>query len=204
MSPIVDKAVRFTTAETIVAQHVDGVPMVGSNSNTQQRADGPGMRWREVENLCRDHADWLRSLLTRRLRVQPAEVEDIMQETWLRVAGPPVPEIRHPKAFLSQTALNLFRDRRRRETVRGDHRAATILAHGDGPVGAEPVAEQEINLLIEQTMLGLPELYRDAFILSRVGHLSHKAIAERLGISQKAVEWRIAKAVELCAAALRS
>ena len=60
------------------------------------------------------------------------------------------------------------------------------------------------NLIIERLILELPEPLRQTFVLSRVGHLSHKAIAERLGISPKTVEWRIAKAVELCAAALRS
>lgn len=158
--------------------------------------------WRTIEALYRDHADWLRALVARRLRAQPADVEDIVQDTWIRAARRKADDIEHPKAFLSQTALNLFRDRKRRETVRDDHRRA-VVANDAGPASQKPeLSEQETALALERLILSMPEIYRDVFTLSRFRSMSNAQIAEHLGISIKTVEWRMGKALELCMIAL--
>lgn len=91
----------------------------------QRRIDirRPSIECRDLasDELFRRHADWLRQLLSRRLRAQPADIDDLVQETYLRATRRPAAEISHPKAFLSQIALNLFRDAKRREAVRADH-----------------------------------------------------------------------------------
>ena len=158
--------------------------------------------WRAVEVLYRDHADWLRALVARRLRGQPADVEDIVQDTWIRAARRKTNDIEHPKAFLSQTALNLFRDRKRREAVRYVHRGA-VVANDVDPASQKPgLSEQEIGLALERLILSMPEIYRDVFTLSRFRYMTNAQIAQHLGISIKTVEWRMGKALELCMIAL--
>ena len=157
-----------------------------------------------LEALYRDHAEWLRALVARRLRAQPADVDDIVQDTWIRAAGHETDDIRHPKAFLSQTALNLFRDRKRREAVRDDHRRA-VVANDVEPACQKPgLSEQETAVALQRLILSMPEIHRDVFVLSRFRHMTNAQIADHLGISIKTVEWRMGKALELCMIALQS
>ena len=170
--------------------------MPRSEGNTPSLGD-ESWRWSSVELLYREHADWLRQLLTRRLPAQPTEVDDLVQETWLRAARPGGGDIIHPKAFLSQTALNLFRDRQRREKVRDAHGRAVRAAPAAG-FASGGLSEQEATLELERIVLDLPEKLRDVFVLSRFRHMSNREIADHLGIAIKTVEWRMGKALELC------
>jgi len=165
------------------------------------RASGTSLR--QLEDLYRDHAAWLRSALTRRLRAQPADVDDILQDTWLRAAAGRTSDIEHPKAFLSRIALNLFRDRKRREGVRQNHRRLVFANDAATPSVHPGLIEQEAAAELEKLIVELPEVCRDAFLLSRFRHMSNIEIAAHLGISIKTVEWRIGKALELCAIRLR-
>jgi RNA polymerase sigma-70 factor (ECF subfamily) len=176
--------------------------MAGSDGEMPWPASNERPGWRAIEALYRDHAEWLRALVTRRLRAQPADVDDIVQDTWIRAAGRKADDVRHPKAFLSQTALNLFRDRKRREAVREGHRRAA--ANDTEPACQKPgLSEQETALALERMILSMPAIYRDVFTLSRFRHMSNAQIAEHLGLSIKTVEWRMGKALELCMIALK-
>lgn len=155
-----------------------------------------------VDDLFRLHGSWLRLFLLRRLRAQPADVEDIMQETYLRAARQPATVIVHPKAFLSQMALNLFRDGKRREAVRALHRQTAGQMAGTS-AGQPGLLEQEAVLELERIVLDLPEKMRDVFVLSRFRHMTNAEIAATLGISIKTVEWRMGKALAYCMSRLR-
>lgn len=160
--------------------------------------DSAGLQ--QLEQMYRSHAGWLRVLVTHRLRAQPTDVDDIVQDAWLRAAGCEVDNIQHPKAFLSQTALNLFRDRKRRDAVRQQHRESVTADQGGDRHG---MSEQEAVLELERIVLDLPEKIRDVFVLSRFRHMSNAEIATTLGISIKTVEWRMGKALALCTSRLR-
>ncbi|SDA36915.1 RNA polymerase sigma factor [Sphingomonas sp. NFR15] len=156
-----------------------------------------------MDDLFRLHAGWLRTFLLRRLRAQPADVEDIVQDTDARAARQPATAIVHPKAFLSRTATNIFRDAKCRESVRVRHRNSVAPA-GEG---AEPVPpgllEQEAALELERLIMAMPDGYRDVFALSRFRHMTNAEIAAHLDISVKTVEWRMGKALAFCASRLR-
>lgn len=148
------------------------------------------------------HSQWLHNFLCRTLRLPPAEVDDIVQDTWLRVLRTSLTGVEHPRAFLSRVALNLFRDKRRRENVRQGH-VRLVLATSRNDLAPGAMTEQEAQLELEQSILGLPDNVRDVFLLSRFRRMTNKEIADHLGISVKTVEWRIGKAIELCAIRLR-
>jgi RNA polymerase sigma-70 factor (ECF subfamily) len=155
------------------------------------------------EDLFGYHADWLRQLLSRRLRSQPADIDDLVQETYLRAIRRPVAEISHPKAYLSQIALNLFRDTKRREAVRADHRRAvqSDVTQGAGP--ATGMSDQEASVELVRLIRDMPEPFRDVFTLSRFRHMTNRDIAAHLEISVKTVEWRMGKALDYCLSRLR-
>lgn len=51
--------------------------------------------------------------------------------------------------------------------------------------------------------MGLPPLYRDVFILNRFVGLTYPEMAARYGVTVKAIEYRMSRALALCEAALR-
>ena len=63
-------------------------------------------------------------------------------------------------------------------------------------------ADQEVMLTLKQIVLGLPERYRDVFVLSRFQGFSYEEVAAELGLTVKAVEYRMSRALALCAKAL--
>lgn len=175
--------------------------MSGSNSDIPLTVGDAAPGWRAIELLYQDHAEWLRALVTRRMRGQPTDVDDVVQDTWIRAAGHKADDIQHPKAFLSQTALNLFRDRKRREAVRQQHSRSVSTDHGGG-IG-HGMSEQEAKVELERLVLDLPEKLRDVFVLSRFRHMTNAEIAASLDISIKTVEWRMGKALAYCMNRLR-
>jgi RNA polymerase sigma factor (sigma-70 family) len=155
-----------------------------------------------LDDLYRDHGDWLRQLVGSRLRMQTADADDIVQETYLRLARAPGVPIERPRALLSRIALNLFRDRRRREAVRAEHAAAIHLVPPADP-GRGAMSEQEAALAIERLVVEMPEAWRDVFVLSRFRHMSNRDVAAHLGLSIKTVEWRMSRALDYCLRTLR-
>lgn len=61
---------------------------------------------------------------------------------------------------------------------------------------------KELRHFISQLINELPDKCRDVFLLSRDEHLSHKQIAERLGISEKTVDDHITRALKKLRASL--
>jgi len=137
---------------------------------------------------------WLTRNIRKRFGAQ--EADDLVQETWLRIASLGVVDaIRHPKAFLLRTAINLALDGHRHRAV--VEKSADALRSSD-----QTEADQLEAVLLEEIVLSLPTALRDVFVLSRFACLSHAQIGEQLGISTKTVEWRMTKATALCTARL--
>jgi RNA polymerase sigma factor, sigma-70 family/RNA polymerase sigma-70 factor, Bacteroides expansion family 1 len=55
---------------------------------------------------------------------------------------------------------------------------------------------EELTSRIEQAVAGLPESYREAFVMHRFKDMSYKEIAEALGVSPKTVDYRIQQALK--------
>ena len=146
------------------------------------------------------HEAALRAWLYRR-KVFDLEVDDIVQETYAKLAAlPSVELIRQPRLYLFQTANSIILGHLRRSRI-VSIAAAADLDHF-GVAAPDPTPEQQVEhrdelreLVLALGCLSKP--CRDAFTLRRIAGLSQKETAERLGISEKTVEKYMAKSIRL-------
>lgn len=127
---------------------------------------------------------------------------DVVQEAYARVlalqqAGQPVAE---PRALLYRTARNLVIDRHRRDQVHSRVTVSEDAALEDFPAqrACEPdvlIASSQVLQAVLATIDALPLRCREAFILHRFDGLSHAEVAQRMGISRKAVEQHVQNAM---------
>jgi RNA polymerase sigma factor (sigma-70 family) len=154
-----------------------------------------------------------RKQLARRIAqlVKPYDVEDIVQETFLRLFQAAKREpIRSPRALMLKTARNLALNKLRwadalnhmvavEEGVDGDSRQVEGAEHASDEPTPEAVLEREQEFgVFCQAIRALPRQCRRVVLLRRVYGLSQREVAARLGISERTVENHIAKAVVVC------
>lgn len=146
----------------------------------------------------------LRRYLARMLG-NTAEAQDIAHDAHVRVypsMTEKAPE--KPEALLYTTARRLAINRLKRRSIAPFTREAaneeTSASSAPG-VAQQVIARQELQLL-EKAIAALPEGCRTVLLLRKVELLSHKEIAERLGIAVSTVEKQHARALRLLRAAL--
>ncbi len=175
--------------------------MVTDNDGDEDGGRGDIAVARRLDSLYRRYAGWLRQTLRSRLGAAPDEADDLVQEAYARIARYTAADSdRHPKALLLTIARNLLRDSRGRAAYRLAAAAPRMVELGE-LLPIEP--DQAEQLLLKQVVLGIPQPYRDVFILSRFTAMGYEQIAAHLGISQKTVKRRMTKALEHCARQLR-
>lgn len=135
--------------------------------------------------------------------VPPHEVEDIVQETYVRLCQVARPDrIRHPKSYMFRTARNLALD----SVKRAENRLREPWNEGGfGNVGVgvdevlEQVASSEEFGRFCEAVQQLPVQARRVFVLKKVYGYSQREIADELGLAQSTVEKHVALAVRRCA-----
>ena len=138
--------------------------------------------------------------------VPPPEIEDIVQETYVRVCQfEQLGNIRHPRSFLYRTARNLALDHIKRsesrvivglpgeEEEQGDSDTAQISLD----VYDQLAAKQEFEIFCKAVQQ-LPEQCRRVFVLRKVYGYSQKEIAQALDIGESTVEKHIAYGIKRC------
>jgi len=135
--------------------------------------------------------------------VPTAEVEDIVQETFIRAHEAQVNKgLEYPKSFIYKTARNLALNfiARKEYTNTSDLEDAHIQdLYLDDVSLADEVESKEKFRLFCAAVRELPLQCRKAFILKRVFGYSIKDISKTLGISPSTTEKHIAKGVLRCA-----
>lgn len=140
-----------------------------------------------------------------RLLGNATEAQDVAHDAYLRV----YPSItahtsERPEALLYVTARRLAINRLKRRSIsplsREPMNEETSASSTPG-VEQQVMARQELGLL-ENAIAELPEGCRTVLLLRKVELLSHKEIAERLGIAVSTVEKQHARALRLLRAAL--
>lgn len=129
-----------------------------------------------------------------------AEAEDLAHEVIVRA-------LRHAqwtsaeqaKNYIFRAAINLWRDRMRRDSSRGTAEVdwedeAALAVSEDTTLDRVLLGEEELYR-VHAALLELGERTRDVFVLHRLEHLKYAEIARMLGVSVSAVEKHMSKAL---------
>jgi RNA polymerase sigma-70 factor (ECF subfamily) len=159
------------------------------------------------EQIFRDYAPRIYNL-ARRMLGSDADAEDVTQDVLLQV-------VRKLDTFRGESALSTWLHRitvnaalahRRKRALHAQHQVHDPLDHflEDGhhhrpvrPWSIEPDQEaldRETHEVIEKAIAGLPEIYRDVYVLADVEGLPNQEIAGMLGLSLSAVKSRLHRA----------
>jgi RNA polymerase sigma factor (sigma-70 family) len=132
-------------------------------------------------------------------RLNAADVEDLTQEVFIRLAAPgSQTDLRKPDAFVFTLARNLVRDRARRLYTRAVAQSVTI---DDIELSCErPTPDHWLELSqelagVENALSSLKPRTCEAFTLHRVHGESYAAIAKHMSISVSMVEKHIMSAM---------
>lgn len=137
--------------------------------------------------------------------VPPKDVEDIVQETYVRACQARNKGSRNsPRAFLFKIARNLALDYARRAETRLVVSASDSL--DEAFLRATPLTNETLEQVITneqfgefcRVVRGLPGNQRRAFVLKKVYGFSQREIAEDMQISEKTVERHIGLAMKKC------
>ena len=134
--------------------------------------------------------------------VSPSEIDDIVQESYARLLraherGP----VEHPRGLLFATARNAARDLFRRRTTANAIPITEIVesrVFDAAPNAAENASRQQETELLAAAIAELPARCRDILVLRKFENLSHREIAQKLGISEHTVESQLTKALHRC------
>lgn len=137
--------------------------------------------------------------------VPPKDVEDIVQEAYVRVCQVENDrEIRHPRSFLYATARNLALDHIKKSETR------LVSSLEDEEIEEWDCADVEFDETFSRVVANrefsdfceavrqLPQQCRKVFVLKKVYGYSQKEISESMGISESTVEKHIAKGIKRC------
>ena len=138
--------------------------------------------------------------------VPPHEVEDIVQETYVRLCQVGAPEqIHHPKSYLYKTARNLALDSLKRAENRvTEHWDEDVASSGNlsgmalDETFEQAASSEEFGHFCE-AVRQLPVQARRVFVLKKVYGYSQREIASELGIAESTIEKHVALAVRRCA-----
>ena len=143
--------------------------------------------------------------------VPPKEVEDIVQETYVRVCQVENrDQIRDPRAYLFRTARNLALDHVKRSdsrlTVSADLDAlpeeALLSPPESDPTHAQVASDEEFALFCE-AVRSLPRQCRRAFVLKKVYGYTLKEIMAEMDLGRPTVETHIVNGTKRCVQYLR-
>jgi RNA polymerase sigma factor (sigma-70 family) len=165
------------------------------------------MRGNSVDNRLGELYVSMRGRLARAVTsiVPPGEVEDIVQETYVRVCTASLAsELRSPRSFMLKTARNLALD----HVKRAEYRLADSLdVEDDGERESglpmvrdtlDQVCSDEDFVTFCAAVRNLPMQCRRAFVLKKVYGYTQREIAEEMQISEKTVEGHIAIGITRC------
>ena len=132
-------------------------------------------------------------------RVPVAQIDDLIQEVFLRTrGGANDPSIEHLDRYLFTVAASILTDRARRQVARRDFAHETLR---ESHYQTEEITPERVLIgreALERTIAAIADLpwrTRDVFVLHRFEEMTCAMIAAQLGISVSAVEKHIMRAL---------
>ena len=123
--------------------------------------------------------------------------EDLAQDTFIKLWDTRDKIVKKTiKSYLYAIARNLTINHLKREKLK-----YTFVSQQDkNPFSESPeyvLLEKEFKQKLENALAELPEGNREVFLMNRIEGLKYAEIAERIGLSVKAVEKRMSKAIRI-------
>ena len=138
-------------------------------------------------------------------RVAAAEADDLVQEVFIALrARRAATEIDNVEGYLFKTAVSvLARQRRRRTWQWGEQQPIEEVDELSDEVSPERIAigRDEVRRVVH-ALRSLPPRSAEAFFLSRFEQLTNEEVAQRMGVSVKAVEELMRRAMHRLLATL--
>jgi RNA polymerase sigma-70 factor (ECF subfamily) len=155
--------------------------------------------------------------LARRMMGHDADAEDVTQDVLVQVVRK-LDSFRSeadPVTWLHRITVNAALAHRRKQARRRERQVdaplstiqdgATIRCPGASREAPEQVVlDQETQEMVEQAIAGLPQMYRDVYVLSEVERMSNAEIADLLGLNLPGVKSRLHRARRMLRDALAS
>jgi RNA polymerase sigma-70 factor (ECF subfamily) len=160
----------------------------------------PAASYPHFEELVR-HERFVRSAL-RGLLLDEADVQDVVQETWLRVLRRPPASLREPARWLARVARNLALSSRRSTARRARREEARASAAEPEAAPDESLERVETRQRVVAAVLALEEPYRGVVLLRYERDSPPREIARRLGRSEATVRSQLSRAHALLRAKL--
>ncbi len=166
-----------------------------SRGNDNESAEDAGLR----KLLGEMRPELSRFMLSR--QCDPAEVEDLLQDLYVKLASVRTGPVSNPRAYLYQMANNLLHDHRRgrrRQQERDDRWTRQMqsydLEKDAGPTPEEKaITRDELNR-VNEVIASMPDKTAQILKLYRLDGISQKSIANRLDLSLSAVEKHLQRA----------
>jgi RNA polymerase sigma-70 factor (ECF subfamily) len=174
---------------------MSGLPGIGRTAPALPRSDD-GAR-RGLDGLFRSEAPRLLRFF-RRKTGNGDMAADMVQETFLRLAGLDHSDFRNPAAYLQRIARNLLIDRAKRAETRLLAHHVPFDEHIDSPVAPDQmqlIEARDTLSQFEQAIVGMTPKSAEIFLLHRVDGLTYDEIRERMGLSLGAIEYHIMRAL---------
>jgi len=172
----------------------------------QHKADAQPQSTRSFKQNIVENYDALKAFVARYAK-RPHDVEDIVQETFVRTyQAQKRHSIQNIKAYLFTTARNLsFKQAALHANKVTDYLADLGLSEvvsESASLEDEVQAHQQFSIFCE-AVRELPLQCRRVFILKKIYGFSHEEIAQRLGISVSTTNQHLAKGVASCTIYMR-
>ncbi len=135
------------------------------------------------------------------------DVDDVVQESYLRIWKVRATRTIHSaKGFLFTVARHVALDLVRHDRASPIDSVADLSAlpaFEDGPGALERVDQQEKVRLLAKALALLPDRTREIVVLRKFQCLAQKEVADRLGLSEAAVEHHVSRGLKRCETHLR-
>jgi RNA polymerase sigma factor (sigma-70 family) len=152
------------------------------------------------------HESLLRKVLWRYTRNR-ADVDELLQETYIRLMGRSVEGIHNVRGYVIRAAFNIAHDHVQRQKVipfEVLHDLDTLEDISDVALTEEIISSHQELERVVRAVKQLPLQMQQAFVLSKVYGFSHQQIKARTKMSQSQLERRLADSARLVAAILGS
>lgn len=141
--------------------------------------------WRQVYNFCR-------------LYVREDTAEEVMQEVFVKLwtTREAINENENLKGYLFIITRNLIFNQNRKGAYENSYKMALLAAVEESCEFEDDFCAEDLRIYIDKLIAEMPPQRQLIFNLSRKEYLTHREIAEKLNVTEKAVEQSIGRSLK--------